>query len=162
VGGATPVCVPTLYVGKTYEAAAFETVFREVSPFAGLRFQRESELANRGHAVLELMRDLVLGPFFHQNLGMLGQTRGTMIDTDATAYPDTAKWAAAVHDTFPDFDGLIWTSRQHDRDYACVLFGDRVSETDIIPCGTTEAIDIGPGRSKVGDFAKKYGIDILP
>ncbi len=160
-GGTPPGCVPTLYVGETYEAAAFESIFRDIPPLPGLRVVREASLANVGHATLEVMRDLILAPFFHQNLGILGQSRQSMIDTDATAYDETVLWAAAVHDNFPHLDGLVWTSRQHDRDFACVLFGDRVQEADMKPISATQAIDAGPGRAKIGAFAKDYKIDIL-
>ena len=155
-------CVPTLYVGETYEAAAFETVFRNLPPKPMRRQVFEIDLARRGHARLLVNRDLILGPFFHQNLARIGQTRQSMIDTDATYYRETVLWAAAVHESFPHLDGLIWTSRQHDRDMACVLFGDRVSEADVTPIGPVELIDAGPGRERIGKFAKAYEIDIVP
>ena len=66
-------CVPTLYIGETYEAAAFETVFRKLPPKPLRRQVFESDLAARGHARLLVNRDLALGPFFHQNLGRIGR-----------------------------------------------------------------------------------------
>jgi len=155
-------CVPTLYIGETYEAAAFETVFRNLPPKPLRRQVFEIDLAGRGHARLLINRDLILGPFFHQNLARIGQTRQSMIDTDATRYGETVLWAAAVHESFPHFDGLVWTSHQHDRDFACVLFGDRVSEADVTPIGVVEPIDTGQGRARIGEFARDYEIDIVP
>jgi hypothetical protein len=85
--GATKVCIPTLYVGETYEAAAFGTIFRNLPPIPLSRQIRESDLHQRGYARLEWRRDLILGPFFHQNLSLIGQTRQSMIDTaDISAY----------------------------------------------------------------------------
>jgi hypothetical protein len=156
------ICVPTLYIGETYEAAAFETVFRNLPPKPLRRQAFDVDLDGRGHARLLLNRDLILGPFFHQNLARVGQTRQSMIDTDATCYAETVLWAAAAHRSFPTLDGLVWTSHQHDRDFACVLFGDRVSEDDITQIGTVAPIDVGPGRDRIGDFAKEYEIDIIP
>lgn len=49
-----------------------------------------------------------------------------MIASPARDYPDTALWAQALHRQFPDVDGLLWMSRQRDRDHALVLFGDRL------------------------------------
>src|SRR5208283_1643000 len=155
-------CVPTLYIGETYEAAAFETVFRNLPPKPMRRQVFEIDLARRGHARLLVNRDLILGPFFHQNLARIGHTRQSMIDTDATCYGETVLWAAAVHVSFPHLDGLIWTSHQHDRDTACVLFGDRVTEADVTPIGAVDPIDAGPGRDRIGEFAKAYEIDIVP
>jgi hypothetical protein len=155
-------CIPTLYVGETYEATVFETVFRNLPPKPLRRQVFAVDLAKRGHARLLVNRDLVLGPFFHQNLALIGQTRQSMIDTDATCYSQTVLWAGAVHVTFPRLDGLVWTSRQHDRYFACVLFGDRVGEADLTPIGATDPIDAGPGRARIGDFARRYEIDIVP
>lgn len=155
-------CVPTLYIGETYEAAAFETVFRNLPPKPLRRQVFEIDLAGRGHARLLMNRDLILGPFFHQNLARIGQTRQSMIDTDATFYGETVQWAAAAHQSFPTLDGLVWTSHQHDRDFACLLFGDRVSENDITPIGTIAPVEAGPGRARIAEFAREYEIDIVP
>lgn len=159
---AARTCVPTLYVGETYEAAAFETVFRNLPPKPLRRQVFEIDLAGRGHARLLVNRDLILAPFFHQNLARIGQTQQSMIDTDATCYRETVLWAAAVHESFPHLDGLVWTSHQHDRDFACMLFGNRVSEADVTPIGAVQPIDVGSGRKRIGDFAQQYEIDIVP
>ena len=160
--GPARVCIPTLYIGESYDAAAFETIFRNLPPIPLARQIRESDLHERAHARLELRRNLTLGPFFHQNVSLIGQTRQSMIDTDATCYMETVQWAAAVHASFPRLDGLIWTSHQHDRDFACVLFGDRVKRTDLHLVAPIERVDIGPGRARIGVFCKNYKIDILP
>lgn len=163
IGGPSGPCTPTLYVGETYAAAAFETVFRNMPPVPLPRRIFEQDLLGRGHSRLRLMRSLKLAPFFEQNLNQIGQTRRTMIDTDATAYGETVQWAARVHTSFSDFDGIIWTSRQHDRDWACVLFGDRVAEVDLRPLASPgQSIDSGPGRTALSQFASDYGIEILP
>jgi hypothetical protein len=49
-----------------------------------------------------------------------------LIASPARDYLDTALWAQALHRQFPDVDGLLWMSRQRDRDHALVLFGDRL------------------------------------
>ena len=43
-------------------------------------------------------------------------------------YLDTARWAEAIHRQFADVDGLLWMSRQRDRDEAVMLFGDRAGK----------------------------------
>lgn len=156
-------CVPTLYVGESYEAAAFETIARNLPPRPHSRRIFEQDLKNVGHARLRLTRTLRLAPFFHQNLAMLGQTRQSMIDTDARAYVETMQWAARVHETFPEFDGLIWTSHQHDRDFACVLFGDRVRPGDLRPITSSlRRADAGRGRERILRFADEFDIDVIP
>ena len=154
-------CVPTLYAGETYEAAAFETLFRDLPPLPNRLIYRKSGFSGKGYAQLRLQRPLKLAPFFNQNLRMLGQTRATMIETDATCYLETIQWALAVHRDFPDFDGLIWTSRQHDQDTACVFFDDRVSEADLL-VGPEQSLDTGAGEVRLSTFAADYGIDLIP
>jgi hypothetical protein len=155
--------VPTLYVGETYEAAAFETIGRNLPPRPQARLIYEQDLKGVGHARLRLTRTLRLAPFFRQNLGMLGQTRQSMIDTDATSYEQTVQWAARVHEMFPHLDGLIWTSHQHDRDFACVLFGGRVQPGDLHSIKSSmRPIDAGRGRDRLLRFTTEFGIDIVP
>ncbi len=162
IGGPSGTCVPTLYIGQTYEAAAFETIFRNLPPRPLPRRIYEQNLNGVGHARLRLTRNFLLAPFFHQNLGLIGQTRQTMIDTDATAYADTVQWAACVYRSFPKFDGIIWASHQHDRDFACVLFGDRVSPGDlqIIP-RSMKSVETGYGKTRLNRFARGFRIDII-
>jgi RES domain len=157
----TGACIPTIYLGESYEAAAFESVFRELAPRPNSRHVKEPDLSGKSYTTVTLARNLQLAPFFTPNLNMLGETRLSMIETDATTYGQTVLWAAAVHASFPKIDGVIWTSRQHDRDFACVLFGGRVAATDLLP-GTSESIDIGPGRARISRCAASYDIDIIP
>jgi hypothetical protein len=55
-------------------------------------------------------------------------TKAELIASAPIDYPDTARWAEALHHQFADVDGLVWMSRQRDRDQALVLFGDRVGK----------------------------------
>ena len=56
-----------------------------------------------------------------------------LIDCEPDEYPVTAEWAEKFHQQAPDADGLYWRSRQFDRAFAFILFGDRVSEEDLVP-----------------------------
>lgn len=48
-----------------------------------------------------------------------------LITSPSRNYPLTARWAEALHHQCADADGLLWMSRQRDRDHALLLFGDR-------------------------------------
>jgi len=154
--------VPTLYAGQTFEAALWETVFRDLPPLPKPRRVFESRsLVGASHARLTVTRDLTLAALFEPNLHILGLTRRRLIECYGhTAYRWTVKWAAAIHRDFPDLDGLAWTSRQNDQGQAYLLFGDRGSPSlhvaDDIP------IDSGAGYTRLRSIADLFQIELVP
>lgn len=96
--------VPYLYGGSTLDCAIFETVFHDVPIDAPDKFV---DLTSEGLHRLKIPKQ-------------------ELIESPSRDYPDTALWAQALHHQFRDVDGLLWMSRQRDRDHALVLFGDRL------------------------------------
>jgi hypothetical protein len=47
-------------------------------------------------------------------LRKLGISRKDLIECDGSQYPETRAWALALHDQYPNAEGLTWTSRQAD------------------------------------------------
>ncbi|WP_175983233.1 RES family NAD+ phosphorylase [Caballeronia zhejiangensis] len=123
--------IPTLYGGTTIECAAMETVFHDVPYAPGLKTYDKSKLETQRHTVLAPRRDLILADLSNVHLRKLGIERSQLIDTEADCYPYTRSWGAALHDQCPDIDGLCWVSRQHDRELALIIFGDRVRVEDL-------------------------------
>lgn len=64
-------------------------------------------------------------------LSRLGVGRTELVESSARAYPATAAWARALHDSEEEPEGLLWVSRQQDTSTAVVLFGDRVARDDL-------------------------------
>lgn len=60
------------------------------------------------------------------SLDPLKVPKAELIASAPIDYPGTARWAQALHQQCPDIDGMVWMSRQRDRDQALILFGDRV------------------------------------
>lgn len=118
--------VPYLYAGSTLDCAIFETVFHDVPIDAVDKFVDLDEFAQRGHGELVPDRDLRLVDLTSEGLHRLKVPKGELIGSPARDYPATALWAQAIHHQMPDVDGLLWMSRQRDRDHALLLFGDRV------------------------------------
>jgi hypothetical protein len=127
-------CIPTAYAASDLECSVHETIFHEIQHDAPHKSIGFHVLENLNYAVLRTNRPLTIASIFEPDLNRWGLTRRQLIDTYAMDYLDTAKWAIAIHDTFPDVDGLVWTSRRCDPHQAYVLFGDRMlpSELDII------------------------------
>jgi hypothetical protein len=118
--------VPYLYGGSTLECAIFETVFHDVPVDAPDKFVDLDFFAQRSHGELMPGRDLRLVDLTSEGLHRLKVPKEELITSPARDYLATAKWAEALHHQFQDADGLVWMSRQRDRDRSLVLFGDRV------------------------------------
>lgn len=118
--------VPYLYGGSTREGAIFETVFHNVPIDAGDKFVDLDDFAQRGHGQLMPKRDLRLADLSTDGLHRLKVPKDELITSAPRDYEATARWAEALHHQFRDVDGLVWRSKQRDRDRALVLFGDRV------------------------------------
>jgi RES domain len=125
--------IPTFYGGTTFDCAAMETVFHDVPFAAGLKTFDKQKLVDQVYSQVTPKRDLNLVDLSTTALRKLGVQRNELIDTEKDKYPDTRKWAEAIHSACSDAEGLCWISRQDDRAIAIVLFGDRVASADLLP-----------------------------
>ena len=117
--------VPYLYGGSSRDCAIFETVFHDVPIDAPYKFVDLDDFADRGYAKLIPRRTLRLVDLTTEGLHRLRVPREELVASPSRNYPATARWAETLHQQCQDVDGLIWMSRQRDRDRALVLFGDR-------------------------------------
>ena len=118
--------VPYMYGGSSLECAIFETVFHNVPIDAADKFVDLDGFATRGHGEIAPQRDLQLVDLTTDGLHRLKVSKAELINSAPIDYLCTAKWAQAIHQQFPHVDGMLWMSRQRDRDHALVLFGDRI------------------------------------
>lgn len=118
--------VPYLYGGATLDCAIFETVFHDVPNDAPDKFVDLDAFAQRGHGQLVPRRELLLVDLTSEGLHRLKIPKEELIASPARDYVATARWAEALHRECKDADGLVWMSRQRDRDKAVLLFGDRM------------------------------------
>jgi hypothetical protein len=117
--------VPYLYGGSSRDCAIFETAFHNVPIDAPDKFVDLDDFADRAHGRIVPKRDLQLVSLTTDGLHRLKGPKAELITSAPTDYLDTARWAEAIHRQCPDVDGLLWMSRQRDRDQAVMLFGDR-------------------------------------
>jgi hypothetical protein len=117
--------VPYLYGGSSRDCAIFETVFHNVPIDAPDKFVDLDDFANRAHGRIVPKRDLQLVSLTSDGLHRLKVPKAELIASEPIDYLDTARWAEAIYHQFAGVDGLIWMSRQRDRDQALILFGDR-------------------------------------
>lgn len=163
----SPICdakgnsIPTIYGGETFDCAAMESVFHDV-PFApGLKSLSKRKLKRHHYSQVLSKADLLLVDLSTTALRNLGIKRGELIETEKDIYPQTRKWAEAIHAQCPDVQGLCWVSRQDDRSLAIVLFGDRVGKTPL--SGHARAVDIVNDAATYADIvalAERIGVKI--
>jgi hypothetical protein len=154
--------IPTLYGGTTFDCAVMETVFHDVALTAGLKTFDKQKLTGQVYSQVTPKRDLNLADLSATALGKLGVQRNELIDTEKDKYPDTRKWAEAIHAACPSAKGLCWLSRQDDRALAFVLFGDRLAATDLLPTGGPHSVlaDV-PVYANLLTLADRIGVNIV-
>ena len=153
------VSVPTLYAAQSAEAALCETILHDV-PLTG------GSLALGAYAAyiessLELQRDLRLAKLMGDGLRRLGITPQELTATNGDVYDRTVLWAQAAHTA--GFDGVAWMSAWDNTAAAYVLFGDRVTPTDVAI--TSEGIgQFTPGTSGfrwLSGYCARVGVELL-
>jgi hypothetical protein len=154
--------IPTLYGGTTFDCAAMETVFHDVAFTAGLKTFDKQKLTDQVYSQATPKRDLNLADLSAPALRKLGVQRNELIDTEKDKYPETRKWAEAIHAACPSAEGLCWVSRQDDRAVAIVLFGDRLAVTDLLPTGGPHSVlaDV-PVYANLLTLADRIGVNIV-
>ncbi|MDI4233096.1 RES family NAD+ phosphorylase [Bradyrhizobium sp. Arg237L] len=154
--------IPTLYGGTTFDCAAMETVFHDVPFSAGLKTFDKWKLTDQAYSQLTSKRDLNLADLSGTALRKLDIQRNEFIDTEKDKYPDTRKWAEAIHAACPGAEGLFWVSRQDDRAFAIVLFGDRLAAADLLPsrdpCSVLADVTV---YTDLLALAERIGVDIV-
>lgn len=154
--------IPTLYGGETFECAAMETVFHDVSWAPGYKSYDKGKLAGQIHSLITPQRDLKLADLRSKALRKLGVRRDQLIDTEKDQYPATRRWALAIHAHYPDVQGLCWTSRQDDSARAIMLFGDRVAENSLKQAGKSRSLTTDDAAyDELLDLAEQIGINIV-
>ena len=155
--------IPTVYAGATFECAAMESVFHDVSYEPGLKAYDKAKLAGQVHSIVGTKKLLVLADFGTKALHKLGITRQSLIDTEKDQYPFTRTVAEAVHAQCPDLQGISWASRQDDKANAYVLFGDRINPQALEHVGTSKSVTADPATyDALLDLAEIIGVDIVP
>lgn len=121
-------CIPTFYAATSFDAAAYETLFRGTpSPFAGVPRQ---ELDARSVSRLAPRRNLDLVPLFTPELLRLGLDAQAVFRPSQLVYPRCRQLAEMAWRDSPEAHGVIWTSVRENSAQAMVLFGDRLDRTD--------------------------------
>ncbi|MGJ3263581.1 MAG: RES family NAD+ phosphorylase [Salinarimonas sp.] len=151
-------CVPSLYAATSLQAAIFESVFHDVPVAAPFKTVPVEEATARSHSLLVTRRPLLLAELRAPDLAKWGMAHRELVSAPASDYERTARWAEALHNRFPDLDGLVWTSNRCDPDRATLLFGDRVDELALECLASRDAADDESLLAAIREAGARAGI----
>lgn len=155
--------IPTLYAAATFDAAAMESVFHDVSHAPGFKHYDKRKLEGQLHSEVKVKRELKLADLSSVPLRKLGVQRKQLIDTEKDQYPATRRWAEAIHAQYPDVQGLSWISRQDDSARAVMLFGDRISKGALQQVGDSRSLlKDEQAHAELLKLAERIGVEIVP
>lgn len=155
--------IPTIYAAMTFDAAAMESVFHDVSHAPGYKNYAKDKLEGQVHSQVQAQRDLKLADLSSVALRKLGVQRKQLIDTEKSEYPNTRLWAEAIHAKHENIQGLSWISRQDDTARAVVLFGDRVPQGTLQQVGSPRnLLRDEQAYAELLDLADRIGVDVTP
>lgn len=152
--------IPTLYGADEVSGTLSETVFRSVPARGPSKRIRTSALRPLCLSSLVLRRDVTLADLSGHGLRRIGVRRAELIESSAAQYNTTARWAEAIHRD-STVDGLLWVARQNDRALGVVLFGDRISPTDLDVLVDSLPLAHGTGWNYVLAAAEECDIAVI-
>lgn len=153
-------CVPSLYAGSTFDSVAHETLFHDIPVRTNRRTVPEAVLIGRAHTELETWRDIPLATLRAPELEKRNVSRTAVIECSPKLYKKTVAWAKAIHDQFPDVEGLVWTSHRCHPEDAYLFFGDRVREVDFRVVSTRDFRSDPSFLTDVRQAAWRSGISV--
>lgn len=136
--------VPVLYAASTREAAIYETLFHDAHLKGSRRSVLPLKALNKHYGSWMTQRPLKLASLHAPDLARFGLTMDQLTATNSCYYPQTARWAEAIHGNHPDVEGLEWTSYRAGPAKVYMLFGDRVTPADLAPAGNEVLIRLDP------------------
>jgi len=157
--------IPTIYAGTTLDCALMETVFHDVPFTDGQKnWSKATHVAGKVYSKLALLRNLALIDLSAVPLHTLGISRKDLIECDGSLYSETRAWALALHDQYPDAEGLRWTSRQDDTALALVLFEGRLKIPAMSVSGKPNGLLLADGSaiSEVLQLAFRLNVLLTP
>jgi hypothetical protein len=155
---------PYLYAAQDRQTALLETLVRGI-PFndRGERLIRRAAVTDLRISALVTVSDLTLISLLTTaDLAAACQDEW-LVQTPASEYPQTRRWAQWLRAQAPWAQGLAWPSVRHVGGRALVLFGDRCQPDALEPVpGSSVDLDDSAGTVWLNQRLAHYRISIRP
>jgi RES domain len=153
--------VPVLSAASSRAGAIYETLFHDAAVKGSRHKALPLKALHKHYGTWVTQRSLTLATLHAPDLARFGVTIDQLTATNAMYYPQTARWAEAIHRTHAHVEGLEWTSYRAGPERAYVLFGDRVNSADLISAGNEVLIPKDAALyGEVVDCGERVGIRI--
>ena len=141
-----------------------ETVFHEVPVPSSRAILTDRAIKAKRWTItsIEATQSLSLVDLTSPGLRRIGLSRSDLIDTNATSYAVTQKFARDLYLHFPTAQGIRWVSRLYDEGICIVLWGDRVSSGTLIQASTPVSVLLEPTLSAILDLVDQLDMRYLP
>lgn len=174
--------VGSVYLARQPVGALLETAFHEIRPTSDRRISL-ADLRGRGLRQVAISERILLADLRDPELVKNGLTRDALVSTSSAHYGCTREWAAEIRsDRGRTLAGIMWHSRVGEIAAAnamptvaslltnqplevCVLFADRMADTDISDFDTVDAftdLSVGGGLALAMDLAVQLGGYVEP
>lgn len=152
----------TLYLGDSIQAAAAETLFRDLVLNEGLPGYHVplTKLQGRYLSVVEAKRPLRLIELTGPGGAAIGQADSWLTTCDGQFYPATREWAERIRGWDRDAAGFLWRSRWDMDQLSYVLYGSRCSADSLIKCGQSRRLATRGGRATLERYLRQYGVSL--
>ena len=147
-------------MGSSFDSVAYETLLHEIPARTKQRTLPAAVLGDRAHTRLDADRNITLAALRAPELAKWNISRTALIESSPRLYRQTAAWAKAIHDQFPDVEGLVWTSNRCDPEDAYLFFGDRVRDVDFRIVSTRDCRSDSSFLTDVRQAAWRSGISV--
>lgn len=138
------VPLPAWYGSSSRTGALFESVFHDVRSSDPAPRVFPNAYGDRIVAQVITARDLRLIDLTSVGLQAIGVSRSALIESTPAQYPWTTAIAQRLLDHAPDAEGLLWTSRAHDRSLCVALVG-RPGALPVLELGRELPLAVGVG-----------------
>jgi hypothetical protein len=152
--------IPTAYAADTYEGALMETAFHDVPNGPPPKIVRKKKLETLVRSTLRTTAPLVFADLSSVGLKTTNATKGELIESTGADYPRTRSFAEAVHAEHRAIQGLRWVSKQHDQEFAYLLFGDRIDDSALTVVQPARSILKNNEEDRLLNLATTIGVDI--
>ncbi len=150
--------VPTLYAAESFDAALYETIFRqELSPATILPISTVSEFCV---SQITVCRELLLVKLFTPELRRWNIDESELLSPRADSYDACRVLAASIWRDNPRACGMVWRSRQDSESNSYLLFGDRCKGTDLAIQETRSANTDTEYLNHIAEAALRAGIKV--
>ncbi|MCW7761018.1 RES family NAD+ phosphorylase [Photorhabdus luminescens] len=156
------IFVPTIYGGENIGVAIMETILHDIPLNCSGIPVYLGKLDDLARSRIIPRKDIKYVDINPRILKKWGIIQSQLIESEASDYHITRRWAAKIYHDNPDAQAIRWFSKQHGSK-AIIIFGDRVKEGDLSvsiesePAATSKEVN-----EKLKDLADEMELVLVP